>query len=240
MCGRYSITTPVEGLRQLFLFEEVPNLAPRYNVAPTQEVPVVRLEGEEEPNRHLRMLRWGLIPSWAKDRKIAYKTINARAETVAEKPSFRTAFRRRRCLILADGFYEWRKEGEAKQPYRIVMADRGPFAMAGLWESWRDPEDKSLVESCTIIVTEANSYLSRLHHRMPVILAPEDHAAWLDPSAAGAALQALMKPFEAAPLTAYPVSTHVNKPANDDPACIDAIGEEIAAASPAAKQASLI
>lgn len=232
MCGRYSITTPVEGLRQIFLFEEMPNLAPRYNVAPTQEVPVVRLESDRDggAGRHLRMLRWGLIPSWAKDKKIAYKTINARAETVAEKPSFRSAFRKRRCLILADGFYEWRKEGETKQPYRIVLADRSPFVMAGLWESWRDPEDKSLVESCTIIVTEANAYLSRLHHRMPVILAPEDHEAWLDPGAGGAALQALLKPFEAAPMVAFPVSTHVNKPANDDAACVEAVGEEIGAA----------
>ena len=228
MCGRYSITTPVEGLRQLFLFEEMPNLAPRYNVAPTQEVPVVRRESVGEGGRHLRMLRWGLIPSWAKDRKIAYKTINARAETVAEKPSFRSAFRKRRCLILADGFYEWRKEGESKQPYRIVLADRGPFAMAGLWESWRDPEDKSLVESCTIIVTEANAYLSRLHHRMPVILAPDDHEAWLDPGAGASDLQSLLRPFEAAPMAAYPVSRHVNKPANDDAECIEAVGEAIA------------
>lgn len=228
MCGRYSITTPVDGLLQHFLFEEMPNLAARYNVAPTQEVPVVRLESDGR--RHLRLLRWGLIPSWAKDRKIAYKTINARAETVAEKPSFRSAYRKRRCLILADGFYEWRKEGEGKQPYRIVMADRGPFAMAGLWEFWRDPADQSPVESCTIIVTEANAYLSRLHHRMPVILAPDDHARWLDPGADGATLQGLLKPFEAAPLVAYPVSTHVNKPANDDPACLEAVGEEIAAA----------
>ena len=232
MCGRYSITTPVEGLRQLFLFEEVPNLAPRYNVAPTQEVPTVRHEADSEggSGRHLRMLRWGLIPSWAKDRKIAYKTINARAETVAEKPSFRSAFRRRRCLILADGFYEWRKEGDGKQPYRIVMADRQPFAMAGLWESWRDPEDKSVIESCTIIVTDANDHLRRLHHRMPVILAPGDHEAWLAAGTDEAQLQSLLKPFEAAPMAAYPVSKHVNKPANDDAGCIEPVGAEIDAA----------
>ena len=219
MCGRYSITTPVEGLRQIFLFEELPNLAPRYNVAPSQEVPAVRLE--EDGKRHLRLLRWGLIPSWAKDRKIGYKTINARAETVAEKPAFRSAFRRRRCLLLADGFYEWRSEENGKQPYRIVMADGAPFAFAGLWETWRDPEGGEAVESCSIVVTDANERLREIHHRMPVILPTEAQASWLDPESGREDLEALLRPYPGEAMEAFPVSTLVNKPANDDPRCLE-------------------
>jgi putative SOS response-associated peptidase YedK len=219
MCGRYSITTPIEGLRQIFLFEELPNLEARYNVAPSQEVPAVRLE--DDGKRHLRMLRWGLIPFWAKDRKIGYKTINARAETVADKPAFRSAFRQRRCLIPADGFYEWHTEDGGKQPYRVVMADGSPFAFAGLWESWRDPEAGETVESCTIIVTDANATLRPIHHRMPVILPPAAYGPWLDPEAGRDALEALLQPCPDDVVAAYKVSTHVNKPANDDAACIE-------------------
>ncbi len=224
MCGRYSLTTPVEGLRQVFGFLEQPNLAPRYNVAPSQEIAAVRLG--EDGERHFAQLRWGLIPSWAKDVKIGYKMINARAETVAEKPAFRAAFRRRRCLVLADGFYEWQKrEKGAKQPYRITLADGGPFGFAGLWESWRDPESDERIESATIIVTEANDLLRPIHDRMPVILAPADFDAWLDTERPGEAAQALLCPYPATALAAYPVSTRVNKVTNDDAAVIAPLEE---------------
>ncbi len=240
MCGRYSITTPVEALRQLFLFEELPNLAPRYNVAPTQEVPAVRLaraEAEAEPSgkRELAMLRWGLLPFWAKDIKQGAKMINARAETVADKPAFRSAFKKRRCLIPADGFYEWRGKKGDKRPYRIALPDGAPFAFAGLWEAWTNPEDQSRIESCTIVVTEANARLRAIHDRMPVILAPEDHAAWLDPQSDRAALEALLKPFPPEALTAVPVSKRVNKVANDDPACLEPAGPPLEVEEPEAK-----
>ncbi|MCG8360228.1 MAG: SOS response-associated peptidase [Kiloniellales bacterium] len=247
MCGRYSITSPVEALRQLFLFEELPNLQPRYNVAPTQEVPAVRLskpedDGEEQPagKRTLVMLRWGLIPFWAKDVKIGYKTINARAETVADKPAFREAFKKRRCLILADGFYEWRGTKDDKQAFRITLADGGPFAFAGLWESWRDKAAERRIESCTIIVTNANDTLSAIHERMPVILSPGDHAAWLDPAAEPETLKALLRPLPSETVTATPVSAHVNKVANDDPLCLEPAGPPLdpaVKAPPAAEDA---
>ena len=236
MCGRYTVTSSLGDLRQLFLFEELPNLEPRYNVAPSQEAPVVRLE--EDDKRHLRLLRWGLIPSWAKDRRIGYKTINARAETVADKPAFRSAFRRRRCLVLADGFYEWQKRDKGKQPYRIVLADRGAFAMAGLWESWTDPEAGERVESFTIVVTDANERLAAIHDRMPVILPPEAHALWLDAEAARDDLLALLRPYPGEAMAAYPVSALVNKPANDLPACIEPVeseADEAGGSAPAAQ-----
>jgi putative SOS response-associated peptidase YedK len=165
MCGRYSLITPVEGMRRVFGFLEQPNLAPRYNIAPSQEIAAVRLGADGM--RHFAWLRWGLIPSWAKEARIGYRTINARAETVAEKPAFRAAFRKRRCLVLADGFYEWQKRKEgAKQPYRITLADGGPFGFAGLWETWHDPESGERIESATIIVTEANDRV-RARRRRP-------------------------------------------------------------------------
>jgi putative SOS response-associated peptidase YedK len=217
MCGRYSITTPVEGLRKLFDFREQPNLKPNYNVAPTQDVPVIRLE--DDGKTHLRLLHWGLIPFWAKEKSIGNRMINARSETVAEKPSFRNAFKKRRCLVVADGFYEWKKAANGKQPYRIVMKDREPFAFAGLWESWRDKEDDREVESCTFISTDSNETMRQIHPRMPVILGAKDHGLWLDPEAPGGA--DLLKPCPDAWLEAYPVSTHVNKPSNNDPTCIE-------------------
>jgi putative SOS response-associated peptidase YedK len=213
MCGRYSLTTPVEGLRRLFEVPELPNLAPRYNIAPSQDAPVVRLG--QDGRRSLVLMRWGLIPSWAKEAKIGYRMINARAETVAEKPAFRAAFGRRRCLVAADGFYEWRTEGRAKQPYRITLEDGGPFAFAGLWERWRSPEGE-IIESFTIVVTEANQHLRPIHDRMPVILDPADHDAWLDVAAElpDRAL-ALLKPFPGERLSIYPVSARVNSPKHE-------------------------
>jgi len=221
MCGRftarltwqqlhdlYNITAPDIGPRQNEL-----DLKPRYNVAPSQKVPIVRLD--KDGNRELAMLRWGLIPFWAKDDRIGYKTINARAETVATAPSFRAAFKKRRCLVPASGFYEWKKfEDGSKQPYLIQMRDGAPFSFAGLWERWDKAE--APVETFTIITGEPNSLVAELHDRMPVILDPDDYEAWL--AAADTAIpQAMLQPFPAQLMTAFPVSKRVNSPKNDDP-----------------------
>jgi putative SOS response-associated peptidase YedK len=225
MCGRYSLTTAPEALRRLFDFDVTPNLEPRYNIAPTQSAPVVR-PAADGTGRELAMLRWGLIPSWAKDASIGNKMINARAETVAEKPSFRSAFRHRRCLVPADGFYEWRREGEIRQPFRIGMKGGAPFAFAGLWESWTGQEDGTAIETFTIITTNANRRLLPIHARMPVILAPEAYDTWLDvgPRTAEPAL-AILRPFREDPMAFYRVSTHVNSPRNDDPNCLKPLAQ---------------
>ncbi len=224
MCGRYSLTTAPEALRRLFDFDTTPNLQPRYNIAPTQSAPVVRPAANG--GRELAMLRWGLIPSWAKEASIGSKMINARSETVAEKPSFRSAFRHRRCLVPADGFYEWRRQGEIKQPYRIGMKDGDAFAFAGLWESWPGTDTDEAVETFTIITTEANRKLHPIHARMPVILAPDAYDAWLD-AESGSRDDALglLRPFAEAPMAFYRVSTRVNSPRNDDPDCLAPIAQ---------------
>ena len=223
MCGRYSITTPVEALSRLFRFTgPLPNLRPRYNVSPTQQVPIVRcapVDGERE----LAQVRWGLIPFWAKDAKIGYSLINARAEGIDAKPSFREALKRgRRCLIAADGFYEWAKGTKPKQPWRITLKDGEPFAFAGLWERWEKAPDGVPVESCTVITTAANALVAKLHDRMPVILAPETYGSWLgEDGAAPAGLLALLKPYRPDAMRAYPVRTVVNSPKNDTPECVE-------------------
>ena len=234
MCGRYSITAPLAALRQLFIFPELPNLPPRGNVAPTQEVPAVRMEAD---GRHLAMLRWGLVPGWAKDIKIGYKMINARSETVSSNGAFRAAFRARRCLILADGFYEWRSADRGgktpvKQPYRVTLADGAPFAFAGLWEHWKNPETGAPMESCTIITTEANRTLAPIHHRMPVILPSQAHAAWLDPAARGDGLQALLRPYPADRVVVFPVSSAVNSVKNDAPSLTARTGPNLDPGAP--------
>ncbi|WP_416897025.1 MAG: SOS response-associated peptidase [Minwuia sp.] len=212
MCGRYSLTTPLEALRRVFAFEGSPNLQPRYNIAPTQEAPVFRRHPDGRLLCH--PLRWGLIPSWSKDMSGAARMINARAETVAEKPAFRAAFARRRCLVPADGFYEWEKlEGGEKQPWRIVIGDSEPFAFAGLWERWEHP-DEGRIDSYTIITTEAAPSIANIHHRMPVILAEADHASWLDAEAGADDLLPLLKPNARA--TGYRVSKRVGNVKNDD------------------------
>ena len=223
MCGRYSLTSPTEAVRRLFEFPERPNLAPRANIAPSQDVAAVRLASGEsgEVGRHFVWLRWGLIPAWAKDPAIGNRTINARAETVARKPAFRAAFRARRCLILADGFYEWKTESGGKQPYRITLADGGPFALAGLWERWANPQGGETIESCTIVTTAANARLQEIHPRMPVILAPDAFVPWLDPRTPRAQAEALLVPFPSEALTHYRVSPRLNSPANDDPTLIE-------------------
>ena len=196
--------------------------APRYNIAPSQGILAVRAAPDGgDGAREAAVLRWGLVPSWAKDPDIGNRVINARAETVAEKPSFRAAFRRRRCLVPATGFYEWRAASGPKQPYTIGMADGGPFAMAGLWEHWTGP-DGAAVETCAILTTEANELLRPIHARMPVIVAPSDFDLWLDPALAMPELLApLLRPFDAAAMAAHPVSRHVNNVRNDDPGCVE-------------------
>ncbi len=218
MCGRYSLTTAPEALRRLFDFSNLPNLAARYNIAPTQEVAAVR--GDGGGARELVMLRWGLVPSWATDISIGAKMINARAETVAEKPAFRSAFRHRRCLVPADGFYEWRAEDGRKQPFRIGMKGGAPFAFAGLWERW-EPEGGDVVETVAIVTTDANEKLRPIHHRMPVIVAPDDYTAWLDTEAGDTGpARALLRPYPGEPMAFYRVDPRVNNARNDDPECI--------------------
>jgi putative SOS response-associated peptidase YedK len=215
MCGRYTLASPDEIVAETFGLDEVPTLRPRYNIAPTQKVAVVRREGSR---RRLAELRWGLIPSWAKDPAIGNKLINARAETLAEKPAFRSAFRARRCLVVADGFYEWAKAAGRKQPWYFHLRDARPFGLAGLWERWPGEGGEPL-ETCTIITTAANELLAPVHDRMPVILEPGAFDAWLDPGS-GKGLVELLRPLPAEAMAAYPVSLLVNSPGNDTPACI--------------------
>ncbi len=217
MCGRYTLTVDPKILQAEFGVSVPENLAPRYNIAPTQPVPVILAE-KGEPQ--FDVFRWGLIPSWAKDPRIGNKLINARAETIAEKPSFRTAFRRRRCLIPADGFFEWQKTPHGKQPVFIHLKNRLPFAFAGLWERWLSP-DGSEILSCTIITTIPNELLKNIHNRMPVILSPDNRYQWLDETQSPQNLLPLLKPYPAAEMAFYPVSKLVNSPANDNPACVE-------------------
>jgi putative SOS response-associated peptidase YedK len=212
MCGRFVLTSPLDAVQELFGITERPNLAPRYNVAPSQEVPVVRRTRDGQ-GRELALLRWGLIPYWAKDPSVGYKMINARVESVATKPAFREPFRRRRCLIPADGFYEWQKDGKRRQPWLVRLKGGGLFAFAGLWDYWRDPAGQP-VHSCTIVTGPANALLTPLHDRMPVILAPDDFARWLEAEPDEAAR--LLRPCPDEWLETFPVSARVNSPANDD------------------------
>ncbi|MBX3490581.1 SOS response-associated peptidase [Parvibaculum sp.] len=219
MCGRYMITSAPEAMRQLFDWFEKPNFPPRHNIAPTQPVPIVILDGGK---RRFMLVRWGLVPSWAKEMPQSL-LINARAETIAEKPSFRGSFRHRRALMPADGFYEWKAEGKGpKQPYVIRRVDRAPFAMAALWDNWM-PADGSEIDSCAVVTCEANETLSPVHHRMPVILDQKDWEKWLDPATPPKELQALMRPAPADLLDAQPVSTRINRVANDDPGLLDPV-----------------
>jgi putative SOS response-associated peptidase YedK len=223
MCGRFTLTKAADVVAELFELDEVPSLEPRYNIAPTQSVPAVR-RLKDAAQRQLAMLHWGLIPFWAKDRDIGSRLINARAETLSEKPSFRNALKSRRCLIVADGFYEWKKLDEGKQPYYIRLRDGRPFAFAGLWERWNDPAEGA-VESCTIITTEPNELMKTLHNRMPVILPQNAGDRWLDPKSDGdKSLSELLIPYDADQMEAYPVSRRVNNPKNDVPACIERAG----------------
>ena len=222
MCGRYTLLASPEAIRDQFGLAEVPELSPRYNIAPTQPVAAVRLVAGQE-RRELVLLRWGLIPPWADDPAIGNRLINARAETVDDKPSFRSALRCRRCLVLADGFFEWQTSRGKKQPYYFRLRDGRPFAFAGLWERW-SRGGHGAVESCTLVTTEANELVRPMHDRMPVILPPDACGAWLDPAVQRPGeLQPLLRPYRAEEMTAYPVSVRVNSPRNDDAGCVEAV-----------------
>jgi len=218
MCGRFTLTTNLGAIATRFgVARFLGEGTARYNIAPTQTVIVVNDDG----TRHLTHMRWGLIPSWAKDPAIGNRMINARAETVATKPAFRAALRKRRCLIPADGFYEWTPVGRRKQPVYIALKRQELFAFAGLWEAWTSPEGEE-IRSCTIITTEANDLLKPIHDRMPVILRQEAEATWLDHTIQDPVrLLALLLPFPAEEMEVFPVSTKVNNPANDRPECIE-------------------
>jgi putative SOS response-associated peptidase YedK len=224
MCGRVIQKTPLGEIRVLFeTMNAVPNSASNYNGAPTQLLPVVRLD--DEGRRSLDLLRWGLIPFWAKDPAIGMRCINAMAETAAAKPAFRDAFRRRRCLVPVDGFYEWQKRPTGKkQPYAIISADGKPFAMAGLWENWKEPQSGETVRTFTIITGPPNELVAPIHNRMPVILPPSHWRAWLgeDPAPAEE-LQTLLQPYPADLMRAYPVDTRVGNTRNNDAALIEPV-----------------
>lgn len=218
MCGRFSLSVPVSDLAALFGLDLQTLLSPRYNIAPAQAVAVVRAS-PQAGRRELALLHWGLIPSWAKDPSIGHKTINARSETVTEKPSFRNAFKKRRCLIPTSGFYEWKREGKAKQPYIIGLQGGALFALAGLWERWAPP-GRDPVESCTILTTSPNEIMRPIHDRMPVIVDPEDYGLWLDPGLAEPdKLTPLLKPYPAERMQAHAVSPWVNSPKNEGARC---------------------
>lgn len=219
MCGRYSQAQSVKDIAARFGVKapDLP-LKPRYNIAPSQDAPVVINDG----GRRLELFRWGLIPSWAKEATIGYKMINARAETVAEKPSYKRPLQRSRCLVLADGFYEWKKIPGGKVPTRILLKSGEPFAMAGLWDAWKDPAGQE-IRSFTIITTQAAESIKSIHDRMPVILNREAEDLWLDPKAETQQLLPLLAPLEDQFLSTYEVSPLVNSPANDKPLCIERV-----------------
>ncbi len=219
MCGRYTLKSDGRRVAKAFGLAETPEFAERYNIAPTQNVSVVL----EENGRKLETVHWGLIPSWSKDPSIGSRMINARAETVSEKPSFRSAFKKRRCLIPADGFYEWKKEPGGKQPYYLRLKSRQVFAFAGLWESWRMEGGEEML-SATIITTEPNEVAAEVHNRMPVILPPELYDAWLEPDNDDREeLLSMLAPYPAEEMETYPVSRRVNRPANDEPGVLEPV-----------------
>lgn len=226
MCARFSLATPAEDVAKLFGLDDAPEWTPRYNIAPTQDVLVVR---EKDGKRDTRLMRWGLVPSWAKDPKIGQKLINARSETVSERPAYRAAFERRRCLMPASGFFEWtdppagapRAKGRKapRQPYHFTLVDGATMAFASLWEPWRNPEGE-LLRTCTILTTEPNDLVRPFHDRMPAILPPAGFAAWLDVKTPSAEAFELLRPLPADVLQAYAVSPAMNSAAYESPDCI--------------------
>lgn len=216
MCGRFVLTTDAQVVQQEFNLDSLPQLAPRYNIAPSQPVSIIT---SDKPNE-LSIVQWGLIPSWSKDPKIGYKMINARSETVHEKPSFRTPFKYRRCLIPNSGFYEWVKTDDGKQPYFIHLPEQEVVAFAGLWEIWNSPEGEQ-VWTCTILTTQANEKISSLHHRMPVILDKEAREIWLDKETESGELRMLFAPYDGNKMDYYPVSKAVNHVKNDNPTLVE-------------------
>jgi putative SOS response-associated peptidase YedK len=241
MCGRFTLRASPSVIAEQFALFEVPPFTARFNIAPTQAVPVIRMRptltpgpspetGEGRPcltpglpaDRELVWLRWGLVPSWAKDPKIGSRWINARAETVAEKPAFRSVLRRR-CLVAADGFYEWQPAGRTKQPYFIHLRDDHPFAFAGLWDAWKGP-DAATLETCTILTTDSNDLIRPIHDRMPVILSDRDYASWLDPAPDFRVFEPLLAPYPSDRMEAYPVGRFVNSTSHDGPPCVERNG----------------
>lgn len=223
MCGRFTVRKTVEEIGEDFPLEDFINLIikPRHNIAPTQPVAAIRLNSEKG-KREATLFQWGLIPSWAKDPSSGSRMINARSETVSEKPSFRVAFQSRRCLVLADGFYEWQRSKTPKQPYYFKLRSDRVFAFAGLWEHWRG-KDGSEIETCTLLTTEPNELMAPIHDRMPVILNSDSYELWLDANQKKDAIQKLFDPFPSDKMEAYPISTFVNSPQNDSPRCIEPV-----------------
>lgn len=228
MCGRFAFYSPHEAVVRLFgLPQDTPAVDPRYNIAPTQFVAAVRAPGDGGA-RALAMLYWGLVPGWAKEKSIGARLINARAETLREKPSFRGAYQRRRCLVLADGYYEWQRAAAGKQPHYIRLVSGEPFAMAALWERWRDPAGGEPLDSCALVTTTPVASIAHIHDRMPVILPPGAHDEWLDPKVTDVAgLDRLLVPFTAATLEARPVGRAVNDARNQGPRLIEPAGDGI-------------
>jgi putative SOS response-associated peptidase YedK len=221
MCGRFALPYPSKTVAEHFSIPEEVFFAPRYNIAPSQNIAVV-CGKQDAPGLQMAMMRWGLIPNWAKDEKLGYKMTNARAETVAEKPAFRSAYRQRRCLIAAGGFYEWQRQGKNKQPYFLTVKDTKIIAFAGIWERWQSPEEEP-VESCAILTTAANSSVRGIHDRMPVIVAPADYNLWIDPGGERDLLQQILRFSQSISLRIYPVSNMVSNPRNDSPGCLQEI-----------------
>lgn len=216
MCGRFTLKSSPEQLVTQFRLSDTPQIEPHFNIAPTNDVATVRAEADGI-GRKLDLLHWGFVPVWAKDPSVGNRMINARSETAATSPAFKRAFRERRCLIVADGFFEWQRIGNKKQPYYIRLEDGEPFAFAGLWEAWRGPDGATL-QSCTLLTTAPNDLVRSVHDRMPVILAPSAYDQWLDPQVKDpAALMPLLQSYPAEEMMAYPVSTLVNNPRNDHP-----------------------
>lgn len=235
MCGRYAITTAPEAMRRLFGYPEMPNFPARYNVAPTQPIPIVRVV---EGKRQFALVRWGLLPSWVKDPKTFTLLINARGETVTEKPAFRNAMKRRRCLIPADGFYEWKRDGAIKRPHYIRRKDGAPFAFAGLWETWMGPNGEEM-ESAAIVTTTANQILAPIHDRMPVILTPDAYEMWLDTANVDSkTAMALIAPAQNELFEAFEISPLVNRVANDGPQVQEPFTAPTAEDPPPARKAS--
>ena len=218
MCGRYRLSRRKQLIQEYFDTADGVEWEPRYNIAPSQSVGIIR-QDRAKPERHFSLARWGLIPYWAKNPGIGYNLISARSETVGSKPAFREAFKSRRCLIPADGFYEWKRNVNGKQPFHFGLRDDSLFAFAGLWDRWKDASGQ-VVELCSILTTTPNSLLADVHDRMPVILSPEHYDLWLDPWFKRAeALKEMLSPFDATLMKRYPVSTRVNFVRNDDPEC---------------------
>lgn len=226
MCGRYRLSRRMQIIEEHFDCDQwEDDWSPRYNIAPTQAVPVIR-QHPKEPIRQLSMMKWGLIPNWAKNASGTASTINARSETAATKPAFRDPLRLRRCLIPADGFYEWKRTGTSKQPFCFEVREGELFAFAGLWDGWKDPSG-NWVKTCSILTTTPNTVAASVHDRMPVILYPGSYDLWLDPGMQNvAAISELLKPYDARPMRRYPVSTRLNHVANDDEECSRGVERE--------------